>query len=920
MARPLLTISVVVLEDYRLKRNFKRTREPHGQRDDSPGQSGLRFVVQKHAARRLHYDFRLEQGGVLKSWAVAKGPSLDPAVKRLAVMVEDHPLDYGGFEGVIADGNYGAGEVIVWDSGVYAPDDGRAPLEVNRAEADRIIRDGIETGKLSFTLYGRKMQGSWTLVRTAKSPKDWLLIKHRDRYSSADLDILADERSVASGLTIQDLKNGHLPSRTGALPQHIQDQTDDNARQAPLPSSLSPMLAGTASAAFSNPDWLFEPKLDGYRIIALVGDGQVKLLSRRGLDYTGNFPSVANGLRLQQGQLALDGEVVALDEQGRPDFGLLQRFMDRELARDEAVIRYYVFDLLHLNGLNLERAPLFARKALLAQTLIPGPVVRLVDSVEGEGERLLQAVASLGLEGIIAKRRNSTYQPGKRSDTWLKIKRVQEDDFVIGGWTEGKGVRGASFGALLLGQYQDRRLVFTGRVGGGFDEKKLREILAQLAPLEQDTSPFAGPVDLEGARAHWAKPELVARVRFAQWTVDGRLRAPVFIALRTDVAPADITKEEAVMTPPPAPARNRRSPQLEANDVNGILEQLESAVNEMTLQVQGHRIALSNLDKELWPPHEGQEAVKKRDLVRYYVRMAPIMLPHLVDRPITLTRYPDGIAGGTFYQKHWSGRKPSYVDTVRVFSSHNEGDVDFLLANNLPTLISFAQQAALEVHPWNSRVRPGPDGRRLPTKFEGSLEAVESSVLNYPDFVVFDLDPYIYSGKEAKGAEPELNRKAFLKTVEIARALKAMLDQLSLSSFIKTSGRTGLHIYVPVLRQYDYGVVRKACETIGQFLMRQFPKDLTMEWAVSKRTGRVFLDHNQNVRGKNMAAAYSPRAAPGAPVSTPVRWDELDDIYPSQFTMHNVPERVAGMGDLWKDILNAKHGLKALVEPEKRAA
>lgn len=901
----------MILKEYRGKRDFGQTREPAGART-APGQGSLRFVVQKHAARRLHFDFRLEMDGVLKSWAVTKGPSLDPKVKRLAVHVEDHPLDYANFEGVIAEGNYGAGEVIVWDNGLYSPDeDGQLDIGDPIRSAQRMLK-GLEQGKLSFTLRGHKLRGSWTLVRTARGPNEWLLIKHRDQFATAETDVLSDERSVISGLTLEDLKGGRLPQPTLALPPEMQLIIEANAREAPFPNDLSPMLAGRAERVFSHPDWTFEPKLDGYRIIAYLRGGRAALRSRNNLDYTSSFPGAVAGVEQQPAdQMVMDGELVALNANDLPDFGLLQQLVNREVPSSSVRVVYYVFDLLYLEGKDLRRVPLYVRRALLTKVLVPTDAIQLVQVVEADGDALLEATRKLGLEGIIAKRPDSAYESGARSKAWLKIKSVQEQEMVLGGWTEGKGARAGTFGALLLGFYDGDQLRFAGRVGTGFTGRTLGQLMQQVKPLETKRSAYVGPVDLEGAKPHWTRPELVARVKFANWTSDDRLRAPVFIALRPDIDPRSVSREQAIAPPL---SLHSAAPSVGASDVTALLDRLSSKQDKLSVEVQGHRLHLSNLNKELWPAHDGQPAVTKRDLVRYYAQMAPYLLPHLRDRPLTITRWPDGILGQTFYQKHWAAGKPPYVETVRVFSSHNEGDVDFIIANNLPTLVALSQQASVELHPWNSRVVTQDDAPALPTSFVGSEEAVESSVLNYPDHIVFDLDPYLYSGKEKSGAEPELNLKAFRKTVEIAKELRAVLDQLSLSSFVKTSGKTGLHIYVPILRHYDYNATRKACELIGRFLMQQFPKDVTMDWSVSKRTGKVFLDHNQNVRGKNMASIYSLRPVPGAPVSTPVRWEELDDLYPPQFNIRTVPQRLEAVGDLWADILKAKHDLGRLLQ------
>ena len=911
-----------MLEKYKKKRDFSRTGEPEPT-SGGPGDGSLRFVVQKHAARRLHYDFRLELDGVLKSWAVPKGPSVDPQAKRLAVFVEDHPLEYATFEGVIAHGNYGAGQVIVWDAGIYSPDeDGRLSFG-DREDAERRMRHDLERGKLSITLRGRKLHGSWTLVRTSRSPNGWLLIKHRDEHADTDIDVIREERSVQSGLTIADLKSGRLPEpHDGTLPGAAAAVERVRAMGGPaaFPSRLKPMLARVADSPFTHPDWLFEPKLDGFRVLACLRRGRATLLSRNGLDLTTIFPMVARELEAQPvEEMVLDGEVVALSEAGIPDFGSLQQRMKAEKgdvhgAHDTVRIVYYPFDLVYVDGTSLESVPLFERKSLLAELVIPEDHLQLVEYVQGDGESFFQAALQLGLEGMVAKRRDSGYEPGARSRAWLKVKVVREQEFVVGGYTQGTGERSATFGALLVGYYQGTELRYAGRVGSGFDRAALRELLDVLSHLHVESSPFAPDPELDSSASRWVQPDLVVRVKFAQWTQDSRLRAPVFVGVRSDLDPKAVWRE----TPEPTISVGGTEPPLESSspdsEVSAVVEQLASTREKLILEVGGHRLSLTNLNKALWPEADGGPAVTKRDLIRYYALMSPYLLPHLLHRPLTFTRYPEGIHGESFYQKHWAQNRPEFVGTVRLFSSHNEGDGEYIMVNNLETLVWLAQLANIEFHPWLSRTAQQPDASHLGTTFTGSKVAIDGSVLNYPDFIVFDLDPYIYSGGEETGAEPELNRRAFSKTAEVARALKDVLDQLSLSSFLKTSGRTGLHVYVPILRHYDYGTTRKTCELIGRFLMQQLPKDVTMEWTVSKRTGKIFLDHNQNVRTKNMASVYSLRPLPAAPVSTPVGWDELDRVYPMDFTIETVPERVKAMGDLWGGILEGKHDLQRLLE------
>lgn len=902
-----------MLNDYQQKRDFGRTPEPapHPAR---PSVGPLIFVVQKHNARRLHYDFRLEAEGVLKSWPIPKGPSLDPRVKRLAMMVEDHPLDYASFEGVIPKGEYGAGEVVVWDAGTYSPEEGGQLWFHDPPEAGRLVREGLDRGKLSVFLRGHKLKGLWTLVRTSRGKGQWLLIKHPDRFANSERDILADERSVLSGLTIADLQSGRLPPKDQRLVVRPGDAA--GARPAPPPRTVKPMLATLASRPFSAPGWLFEPKLDGVRAIAIVTGGRVRLLSRRGLDMTPQYPSVAEELAGQPEQsLVLDGEIVALDERGVPSFALLQRRIgltraaDIQHAENAVPVVYYAFDLLYAGGWDVCAAPLWQRKTLLATILVPTDHVRLLEHFEEDGEEAFEAAVALGFEGVVAKRRDSVYEAGRRSRAWLKVKSTSEAEFVVGGYSAGAGSRAGSFGALLLGYYDDGRLTYAGHVGAGFDEATLASLRRRLETLRQEECPFSSQPSLN-APTVWVRPELVARVRFAQWTPDGRLRSPVFAGLREDKAPAEVRREVPVA--PPAGAENR----LPAGTVAGVLEQLSEPASEMVIEVEGQEVSLTNLDKEMWPASADRPAITKRDLLIYLARVSPYILPHLRDRPLTLARYPDGARGEGFYQKHWDTALPDFVATVRLWSDSNVGDGDYLMCNNLATLLWLGQIAALELHTWHSRVSPEPDGHHLSRQFAGSEENISGSLLNYPDFVVFDLDPYVFPAGQGDYEGAPINRKAFAKACEVALYLKEILDSLSLSSFVKTSGRRGLHVYVPILRQLDYDAVRAIAGTLGKFLVRAHPRDVTMEWAVEKRRGKVFYDHNQNARGKTLACVYSPRATPEASVSMPLRWEELSGADPADFTMLTVPDRLQETGDLWALLLREKHGLAGLLGQE----
>ncbi|MCK5577612.1 MAG: DNA ligase D [Dehalococcoidales bacterium] len=903
-----------MLKDYKGRRDFERSPEPSADQE-SADEGPLTFVVQKHAARQLHYDYRLEVDGALKSWAVSKGPSYDPGTKRLAVMVEDHPLDYSSFEGTIPRGQYGAGQVIVWDRGTYSPDENGELFFGDRARAEERMREGLASGKISIYLRGKKLKGSWTLVRMQRSHKNWLLIKHRDEHTDPHRDILSQEASVISGLTIDDLKSGHLPFGREPVTTSPADAT--GAAKAAFPAKLSPMLASPAATPFSDEQWLFEPKLDGFRTLALINNGKVRLQSRRGLDVTGRYPALAESLKSQPvAQLVLDGEIIALDSKGRLCFQCLQGYLEAinriktERAEPLSAIIYYVFDILYLDGYDLMGVPLKQRKELLNAVVNPKEDVRLVEHFTADGHAVYRAAIENGFEGVVAKRQDSLYEPGKRSGSWLKIKAVTSEEFVIGGFTRGTGKRANTFGSLLLGYYDDENNLQHGdNVGSGFDNDTLLKLKKQLEAISIEKSPFFREPE-QTAGVTWVKPELVVEVKFAEWTQDGCLRAPVFLRVRDDKPAASIRPARVV-------EKVGQSRQAASNDrpdaLSNVLEQLASPKSSFVIDVAGQKVSLSNLDKVLWPETGQGRALTKRDLITYLARVSPWLLPHLRDRPLTLSRYPDGIYGQHFFQKHYQP-VPGFVATVPL-SSHDTPGQGYLLCNNLATLLWLGQIADIELHTWFSRVRPGLDfGADTGAAGEADYYA------SYPDFIVFDVDPYIFSGREPAGAEPELNREAFSKTCQVALELKETLDTLLFPSFVKTSGRTGLHIFVPIQRRLDFHATRTAAETLSRFLWRQHPAEVSVDWAVEKRTGKVFLDYNQNARGKTIASIYSPRPSPEASVSVPLRWGELDKVYPSDFTILNVPKRLVETGDLWANILEAKIDLASLlsgIKPDK---
>src|SRR5438445_1917953 len=901
------------LGEYSAKRRFEATPEP-GPVPVEGRRGPLMFVIQQHSATRLHYDLRLECDGVLMSWAVPKGPSLDPAEKRLAVRTENHPFDYGSFEGVIPPGQYGAGEVIVWDCGVYTPDEDEKHvhhdqhLYHDRKEAERLVLEGLAKGKLSITLRGEKLKGSFALVRTS-DPRTWLLTQHKDRFTT-EAAVIEQNRSVLSGLAVEDLKA--LPVRR--IPA---SRLTPAGKPEAMPAKLQPMLAELRDAPFNHPDWAWEPKLDGYRVLVFIEGKDVKLRSRRGLDFASSFPKLVAELAQQAVKgMVLDGEIAAFDAGGKPSFATLQERVqlktEREIAAADrtAPVVLYCFDLLHFAGLDLRAAPYSDRRRWLAQCLLPSPRVQLVHAAE-DGEALYAAALASGFEGAIAKRKDGKYEAGKRSGLWLKIKSTQSGEFVVGGYTRGKGSR-EPLGALLLGHWSGGKLQYAGHVGSGFDERTLAQVKARCESLKTDACPFAETPELHSPTI-WVRPELVAEVQFQNWTPDGMLRAGVFLRLRDDVDPESVRRTEPRPTVQAAAARSTDTV------VDDVLRQLENKKTAFPIAVGPHQIRLTHLDRVYWPPDQAlkQPAVTKRDLLRYFARVSSFMLPHLADRPLTIIRMPEGIAGDRFYQKHWDHELPAFAETITVFSEHKDERHDYLLCNNLPTLLWLAQSGTLEFHVWHSRAKPGPDTAGKGTDYASSLAALESSVLNYPDYVVFDIDPYIYSGKEAPGAEPELNTVAFEKGKEVAFWLRELLQSMSPEPMVKTSGKNGLHVFVPIRRTLDFDAARHVSELVGRHLMRLHPKDITLEWSVPKRTGKIFMDFNMNVRGKTLNVAYSPRGAPGAPVSMPLTWEELAGAHPLDFRITNAAERLAQAGDRWHDALSRKQSLEKALEGAK---
>jgi bifunctional non-homologous end joining protein LigD len=794
----------------------------------------------------MHFDLRLELDGTLKSWAVPKGPSTRVEEKRLAVHVEDHPLEYGNFEGVIPTGNYGAGSVIVWDRGWFRSFKPEDPLEQ------------YARGKLELELFGFKLRGRWTLVRMGKKEKEWLLLKKADGAATEQEAIERYPESVITGLTVEEMRD--VPGTLAALRERVRSL--DAPKGDVSPRKVSLMLATLAERPPSGPDWCFEIKYDGVRVLASRKEDEVVLLGRSGEDITRRYPEIVDGLSaLPVPRFLLDGEIVAENESGRPSFQRLQARMhltkprDIDAAMAQVPVRGIFFDCLGLEGHDLRGLPLVQRKELLARVVPPLGSVQRCDHVLEHGEEFLAAASEIGLEGIVAKRLASRYS-GRRSPDWIKVKCDRRQEFVIGGYTEPQGSR-ARFGALHVGLYEGTQLVYVTKVGTGFDTAGLESIARALEPLARPTSPFnvGGPT---GRGNHWVEPRLVCEIRFTEWTREGGLRHPTFLGMRHDRRPEDCRREEPVRLEAVPEEVAVKTPASRRGATAHAAASTQPAPAEQTQPAApAHEVKLTNLKKVFWP----EEGYTKGDLIAYYEAVAPLLLPYLRDRPLVLTRFPDGITGKSFFQKDAPVYVPDWVRTESVHSGDGERDIRYFVIDDIESLRYVANLGTVPLHVWSARV---------------------SSIEN-PDWLVLDLDP-----KEAP----------FAHVVQVARALKTILDDLELPSTIKTSGATGLHVLIPMGRRYTHEETRTFARLLAMLTVDQVPEISTVTRAIKGRAGKVYVDFGQNGRGNTIVAPYSVRPLPGAPASCPLRWDEVTArLDPARFTIRTIPERFGTMTD-----------------------
>ena len=855
----------------------------------------------------------------MKSWAVPKGPSTDPSVKRLAMQVEDHPIEYNTFEGTIPKGEYGGGTVMLWDQGTYVAEGHTAD------ESEEVLREAYQKGDLKITFFGERMQGSWVLVRMKYNREgysgkpQWLFIKHRDEQASTD-DIVADNMtSVETGRTMDEIASGKSrvwhSNRTEKVATKSKRKTAKSRSDAisQIAKSLEPMYA-SVGATVPGEGWTFEPKYDGVRVLAFATPGDVRLITRNGKDKAAQFPEIVDALSTlatkKKKALVLDGEIVALID---GEAGRFQELQSRMHVKESHLIARHrsaspaalvLFDILAAADDVLIREPWTKRRARLLKEIgkSTSDQIRITESIQGDGEKLLSLARRKGWEGIIAKKTDSFYEPGNRSRSWLKLKIEFRQEFVVGGFTEPRNSR-QHIGALLLGYYDHDRFIYVGHTGGGFTGAGLAEMYRRLAPLEQSKSPFE-EVPKTNERAHWVKPKVVVEVKFSEWTSDGKLRQPIYLGTRDDKKASDVGRESSSMqkkatgtkkTASKAPASKSKARRrvyakrtLESDTTpssskrgkvrtDAVVAQID-AIRESTgsgeLEIQkGVSLDVSNLNKVFFP----KKKLTKGDLLHYYATVAPFVLPVMADRPLVLKRFPNGVTGPSFFQQN-AGETP---DVVRTETIHTQGGSTNLriVGGDLATLLYTIQLGAVSVDPWHSRVQS----------------------LDHADYTIIDLDPG--------------PRAPFSRVVEVARWAKEVMDSLGLHGALKTSGSRGLHIYIPLPPDTPNEAATLVAQIVATRVAEDHPKAATIERFVKARGAtQVYVDYLQNIIGKTVAGAYSCRARPDATVSTPLDWDELtDDLDPGDFTIETAPRRFAEVGDIWAAQLKKKNSLRALV-------
>lgn len=874
------------LTEYKKKRDFKKTPEPEGKVHKNKGQLG--YLIQKHAASRLHYDFRLELDGTLKSWAVPKGPSYDPKDKRLAVHVEDHPIEYGSFEGTIPKGQYGGGTVMLWDRGTWEP------LDENPKKA-------YHEGKMKFLIHGEKLQGAWALIRIKGRDEDkgdnWLLFKERDEYADQRRNITEDEpRSVVSGRSLEEIANdadavwNSNRDEETAKPKKEKKSAAPSARKVKepepitldaaaisgskkraMPASVQPQLCTLVKEVPKGDRWVHEIKFDGYRMTAHVNDGKAKMVTRNGKAWTSKFPEVSAQCVELGVDCILDGEVVVVKPDGTSDFQALQNLLR---ANKKPHVVYYVFDLIWLDGYDLTSTPLLERKkalkALLARTPDNG-FVRYSDHIQGQGENVFENACRLAMEGVISKQADSPYLQ-KRGAYWVKTKCVKSQEFVIGGYSEPSGARN-EFGALLLGFYDESgSLIYAGRVGTGFSEESLKAISRELKKRETKTTPFSNPPKGREAKGvHWLEPELVCEVEFTEWTNEGILRHPSFKGLREDKPAKAVVRE----TPEASVSSNGASEKSHLQKAPPAKEDKPKRTFKKGEKADVAGVAVSNPDKILYP----EQGLTKLELVEYYDSIADYMLPYIAKRPLTLVRCPQGRAQTCFYQKHLKEHMPAHVRAIPI--AEKDGTADYIAVDNKQGLLELVQFGVLEFHIWGAR--------------EDKVEQ--------PDIIVFDLDP-----------DPDVTKAAL---VEATLEVRKRFEGLGLQTFLKTTGGKGFHVVVPLQRKDDWDEVKQFTKLIAEDMASEEPGKYVSVMSKAKRKGKIFVDYLRNGRGATFIAPFSTRARANAPVSMTLHWDELDEnTNPAGWTVQNALERLTTVKDPWADFFKTRQSITAAMKKQ----
>ena len=808
------------LKDYLRKRTFSDTPEPSSRKTSKHAK--LKFVVQEHDATRHHYDFRLEMEGVLKSWAIPKGPSMDPHEHHLAVQTEDHPYDYRNFEGVIPKGNYGAGSVIVWDEGWYEARKGAAK------DSEKTLLKELKDGHITFILHGEKLRGEFALIKMHDSDKSWLLVKKGDKFASTS-DVTAETESVKSHKDIHQL--GGAPHDLSAYPKKAKSWR------------VHPMLCTPTDQPFDRDNWLFEIKWDGYRAIGTKHSDNIELYSRNHIDFSKKYSPVAEAMQTFTHDVIVDGEIVATDDNGVAHFEWLQNWH----RLPKGALQYQIFDILWYNGRDIRTMPLIQRRALLQSILPKNDVLRFSDAVEKSGTALFTQMQQRGLEGMVAKRANSRYQENSRGIDWLKIKTQLRQEVVIGGYTEPRASR-KYFGSLLVGVYDNGEFVYVGHSGGGIPDEQRKTLLQKLQKIERKSSPFLTQPK-PNAPVHWVSPKIICEMSFSEWTNDGFMRHPKFEGLREDKQPNNIHREKPLHITPSA--QTATLPKLPFEP--------------------------THLDKIFFP----ETGITKGDLFAYYQAVAPYILPYINDRPLSLNRMPHGITGESFFQKNHE-HLPDWVPHADIFSDSNNKDLRWIVGGKLDTLLYCLQLGAIEVNPWNSRIT-------APDK---------------PDWIVIDLDPHGVN---------------FDHLIEVAYTVKAVCDKWGIPTYPKTSGKSGLHVFIPMGARYNYEQARNLAHLIAIEVNKRQPELTSIVRDPAKRPGKLYLDYLQNREGQTLAAPYSVRPTATASVSAPLQWYEVKKgLRPTDFTIKNMPARLKKHGDLWKPVLGKSINLnKVLSRIEK---